>query len=119
MTASAWNSEGSDTNNEKLIRDIRGIFATRWAIQVESPHVDLLDTGLVDSVTLVELLLELEDRFSVSLPLEELELEDFRTIARIAGLVTRTRPVIQPAVEPPAGHTLPSAKQQAASTVAA
>jgi hypothetical protein len=53
--------------------------------------VDLLDTGLVDSVSLVELLLTLEQAFDISLPLEDLEMEDFRTVARIAELVARTR----------------------------
>jgi acyl carrier protein len=78
-------------SNDHLIDDIRGLFAEKWAIQVESPFVDLLDTGLVDSVTLVELLLELEQRFGVSLPLENLEIEDFRSVAKIADLVGRTR----------------------------
>jgi acyl carrier protein len=119
VTASSWKSEPSDANNEELVGNIRAIFATKWAIQVESPLLDLLDTGLVDSVTLVELLLELEDRFGVSLPLEELELEDFRTVARIAALVTRTRPAPPPAVVLPPGHVGPMAVQEAASTAAA
>ena len=78
-------------SNDHLIDEICGLFAEKWAIQVESPFVDLLDTGLVDSVTLVELLLELEQRFGVSLPLENLEIEDFRSVAKIAELVGRTR----------------------------
>jgi acyl carrier protein len=78
-------------SDEQLIGEIRGIFADRLAIEVESPVVDLLDTGLVDSVTLVELLLVLEQQFSVSLPLEDLEMEDFRSLGRIANLVARTR----------------------------
>lgn len=77
-------------SNEQLISEIRGIFADSLAIEVESPLVDLLDTGLVDSVTLVELLLELEKRLGVTLPLEELEMEDFRSVARIADLIGRT-----------------------------
>ena len=78
-------------SEEQLVGEIRGIFAQRLAIEVESPSVDLLDTGLVDSVTLVELLLMLEEQFGVSLPLEELEMEDFRSLARIADLIARTR----------------------------
>jgi acyl carrier protein len=78
-------------SEEQLVGEIRGIFAQRLAIEVESPSVDLLDTGLVDSVTLVELLLMLEEQFGVNLPLEDLEMEDFRSLARIADLVARTR----------------------------
>lgn len=76
---------------EQTIGEIRGIFSQRLAIEVESPTVDLLDTGLVDSVTLVELLLVLEQQFAISLPLEDLEMEDFRSVARIADLVARTK----------------------------
>lgn len=78
-------------SDEQLIGEIRGIFAEKLAIEVESPVVDLLDTGLVDSVTLVELLLVLEQQFGISLPLEDLEMEDLRSVARIADLVGRTR----------------------------
>ena len=76
---------------EQLIGEIRGIFSQRLSIVVESPAVDLLDTGLVDSVTLVELLLVLEEQFAISLPLENLEMEDLRSLARIADLVARTQ----------------------------
>jgi len=79
-------------SNVELMGEIRGVFAEKWAIEVDSPTLDLLDTGVVDSVMLVELLLELEQRFAVSLPLETLEIEDFRSVARIADLVARMRP---------------------------
>jgi acyl carrier protein len=78
-------------SDEQLIGEIRGIFADKLSIEVESSSVDLLDTGLVDSVTLVELLLVLEQQFGVSLPLEDIEMEDLRSVARIADLVARTR----------------------------
>ena len=98
-------------SEEQLVGEIRGIFAQRLAIEVESPAVDLLDTGLVDSVTLVELLLMLEEQFGVNLPLEDLEMEDFRSLARIADLVARTRS----AQRERAGH-IPSLIDPTAST---
>jgi acyl carrier protein len=36
--------------------------------------------------------LELEQRFGVSLPFEELEIEDFRTVPRLAERIARTTP---------------------------
>jgi acyl carrier protein len=56
--------------------------------------VDLLETGLVDSVKIVELVLEIEQRFGVSLPFEELEIEDFRTVPRLAERIARTTPAV-------------------------
>jgi acyl carrier protein len=43
----------------------------------------------VDSIGLVELILELEERFGVSLPMEALEIDDFRSVYRIADLIDR------------------------------
>lgn len=58
-------------------------------IMVARPDIDLLETGLVDSIGLVELILELEERFGVSLPMEDLEIDDFRSVYRIADLIVR------------------------------
>jgi acyl carrier protein len=79
-------------STEQLIGQIRDIFANKLAIEVSSPTVDLIDMGLVDSVSLVELLLALEQRFGMSFPLENLEMDDFRSITSIAEMIKRSRP---------------------------
>jgi D-alanine--poly(phosphoribitol) ligase subunit 2 len=71
---------------------VSGIYAAlreRLMVIVPSADIDLFETGLVDSIGLVELILELEDRFRVSLPMENLELDDLRTVRRIADLIMR------------------------------
>ena len=75
---------------EKLQHEISAIFVERFDTRIASPDVDLLETGLVDSVKIVELVLELEQRFGVSLPFEDLEIEDFRTVPRLAERIART-----------------------------
>jgi acyl carrier protein len=77
-------------SNGRPVEELRTIFLTRFAIAVETADTDLLQTGLVDSVTLVELVVTLEERFAVSLPFEDLEIDDFRTLARIAALIERS-----------------------------
>ena len=78
----------------QLEREIAEIFAGRFDTRLESDDVDLLESGLVDSVRIVELVLEIEQRFDVSLPFEELEIEDFRTVARLADRIARTLPKV-------------------------
>jgi D-alanine--poly(phosphoribitol) ligase subunit 2 len=73
----------------QLLGDIRAVLRDHLSVMVESPDVDLLETGLVDSIGLVELILQLEDRFGVSLPMDVLEIDDFRSIHTIAALITR------------------------------
>jgi D-alanine--poly(phosphoribitol) ligase subunit 2 len=73
----------------RLVGDIRAVLRDHLTIMVDSADVDLLETGLIDSIGLVELILQLEDRFGISLPMDSLEIDDFRSINRIAHLVTR------------------------------
>jgi D-alanine--poly(phosphoribitol) ligase subunit 2 len=77
---------------EQLQQEIDAILAGRFDTRITSRDVDLIETGLVDSVRIVELVLELERRFGVSLPFEELEIDDFRTVARLAARIARTLP---------------------------
>jgi D-alanine--poly(phosphoribitol) ligase subunit 2 len=80
-------------NLEKLQLQIVEIFSQCFEIKLPSEEVDLLDTGIVDSVRIVELVLEIEQRFGVSLPFEDLEIDDFRTVKRLAECIGRTASV--------------------------
>ena len=70
-----------------LVDRIAGIF--RDALHLEPPpsDLDLFDTGVLDSLAFVELLLRLEQDFGVAVSVDDLELENFRTIERIAAFV--------------------------------
>jgi D-alanine--poly(phosphoribitol) ligase subunit 2 len=72
-----------------LVSAIQAVLRERLMIVAASPDIDLLETGLVDSIGLVELILELEERFGVSLPMENLEIDDFRSVYSITDLVVR------------------------------
>jgi acyl carrier protein len=74
----------------QLQQGIIEIFSQRFETRLSSDQTDLLETGLVDSVRIVELVLEIEQRFGVSLPFEELEIDDFRTVLRLAERISRT-----------------------------
>ena len=60
------------------------IFEDALNISAPEPDVDIIKAGLIDSLALVTLLFELEREFDVKVPLEALDVEDFRTIANIA-----------------------------------
>jgi methoxymalonate biosynthesis acyl carrier protein len=74
---------------EGLVSGIRSVLRDHLNVLVDSPDADLLETGLVDSIGLVELILQLEDRFGMALPMDSLEIDDLRSINTIAGLITR------------------------------
>jgi D-alanine--poly(phosphoribitol) ligase subunit 2 len=74
---------------EGLVDGIRSVLRDHLNVLVDSPEAKLLETGLVDSIGLVELIIQLEDRFGIGLPMESLELDDLRSINTIADLITR------------------------------
>jgi acyl carrier protein len=63
------------------------LFVETLSIAAPAPETDLIDTGLLDSLALVELLFALEREFDVRIPLEELDIESFRSVAQIGELV--------------------------------
>lgn len=66
---------------------IQNIFADKLLLSGISPTTDLLDSGLLDSMTLVELLFNLEKQFGYNPNLADLDIENLRSIQRIADLV--------------------------------
>ena len=71
----------------RLLRSVRD----RLGIEIPSAEVDLLESGLLDSLTFVELLVMVEEKFGVAVDLADLELDDFRSVRSIAALVHRER----------------------------
>jgi acyl carrier protein len=72
-----------------FLDDIRSVLRDHLHVIVDSPDTALLETGLVDSIGLVELILQLEEHFELSLPMEVLEMDDFRSIHTIADMIIR------------------------------
>jgi acyl carrier protein len=70
-----------------LIDEIRALIAEKLMVNVESPQTDLLQDGVLDSVSLVQLILHLEERFGVRIELQDLELDDLKSVGSIANLV--------------------------------
>lgn len=64
-------------------------FETKLNLVVPSVDTDLFETGGLDSLTFVELLLELEREYGVKVDLEDLELGNFQSIASIAGFIAQ------------------------------
>lgn len=74
-----------------LEREVTQLFAEALSLEIPSPETDLFDTGLLDSLSFVELLSRLEARFGMKVSLEELEIDRFRSVARIAAFVHERR----------------------------
>lgn len=81
---------GTDTSaiQETLLPQIEAAFLELFSIQIDSPEQNFYDTGILDSVVLVELILHLEQRFQIELPMEALDLNSFSSVRAIANLIS-------------------------------
>lgn len=75
----------------KCVDEIKTIFSEVLYRDVRSPQDDLFETGLLDSMGLVELLFNLEQRFGFVPDMSQLDLEQFRSIESIARVVEANR----------------------------
>ncbi|NJN63951.1 MAG: acyl carrier protein [Acidobacteria bacterium] len=66
---------------------IRTILVEQANVEVPNPDFDLIDSGVMDSLTFVDMLFQIEQRFRVSLEIESLELDDIRSVASLGRLV--------------------------------
>jgi len=82
-----------------LVRTIGKLIAEKLLVEVHSPEDDLLATGVLDSLSLIELLLNLEQHFGMKIPLEELQIEDVRSVRSIANMVESKRLMQSQALE--------------------
>ncbi|HEY2275299.1 MAG TPA: phosphopantetheine-binding protein [Steroidobacteraceae bacterium] len=56
-------------------------------VDVPSPDVDLLESGVLDSLQLVDLLLLIEQHFGCRIPIEAIDLDHLRSLGRLAELL--------------------------------
>ncbi len=68
-----------------LIRDV-------LQVEVPAPDTDLIDAGLIDSLALVSLITEIEHDFGIALPLDDFDIDRFRSAEQIAAFVAANSP---------------------------
>jgi len=64
-------------------------FLERVHIEIPSVDTDLFETGALDSLAFVELLLYTEQEFGITVSLEEVEFDTFRSVEKIAEFLTK------------------------------
>jgi len=67
---------------------IARLFLEEMNLDVPSVDLDLLESGILDSLAFVDLLLHLERKFEIEISIDELEIDNFRSIEKIAEFVS-------------------------------
>jgi acyl carrier protein len=68
---------------------IEKLFSEVLQVDIPSQDTDLIDTGIIDSLIFLSLLLNLEQVFNIQVSLDDFEVDDFRSIESIANYVLR------------------------------
>lgn len=66
---------------------LRALMLEHLHIELPSADADLLESGVLDSLQLVDLLLLIEEHFGRRIAIEAIDLEDLRTLTRLTQLL--------------------------------
>jgi acyl carrier protein len=80
-----------------LTSQLTSLFLEQLNVEVPGPDTDLIETGLLDSMKLVELLVQIEQQFGLRIELEQIEIEDLRSVTGIARMIGAAAPAAAPA----------------------
>ena len=75
-----------------LVAQLNTLFLDKLNIKVPAPDADLIESRLLDSMQIVELLLQIEQQFGLRLDLERVDFDDLRSLTRIARLIDASAP---------------------------
>jgi D-alanine--poly(phosphoribitol) ligase subunit 2 len=75
-----------------LTERITALIRDALQVEVPAPDTDLIDAGLIDSLALVTLITEIELDFGIQLPLDEFDIDRFRSAEQIAAFVAANDP---------------------------
>ena len=76
-----------------LTSQLTSLFLDQLNVEVPAPDTDLIETGLLDSMKLVELLVQIEQQFGLRIELENIEIDDLRSVTGIARMIGAAAPV--------------------------
>lgn len=78
----------STAPTEQIVALIRDVLQ----VEVPAPDTDLIDAGLIDSLALITLITEIEHDFGIVLPLDDFDVDRFRSAEQIATFVAANSP---------------------------
>lgn len=70
----------TEADHGRLRDQVAEVVSDRAGIDVPDAGTDLLEAGLIDSLALVTLIVALEETFGVQLPLDDFDIERFRSV---------------------------------------
>jgi D-alanine--poly(phosphoribitol) ligase subunit 2 len=76
-----------DAPTDAVAAQLTDLVRDRLGVEVPSPDTDLVGAGLLDSLALVTLIVGIEDTFGCRLPLDDFDLDRFRSVDAMAAFL--------------------------------
>ena len=76
-----------DATTGPLTEQLTDLVRDRLGVEVPSPDTGLVAEGLLDSLALVTLIVGLEDTFGCQLPLDDFDIDRFRSVDAMAAFL--------------------------------
>lgn len=76
---------------DHLESELREVFEEELGLSPPASDTDLFESGIMDSLTFVNMLVSIERKFGLVVKLENLELDNFRSLAGIARFIAHNR----------------------------
>ncbi|HKE46197.1 MAG TPA: phosphopantetheine-binding protein [Steroidobacteraceae bacterium] len=87
------------TQVDDIVEILAAVFSENFHIEMPAADVDLLENAILDSFQLVELLFQVERRSGVKIAIDEVDLDDLRTVGRLARLLAGSAADARPALQ--------------------
>lgn len=68
---------------------VKSIVCNTLTLEKIAYEEDLIDSGLLDSLSIVHLMVALENEFNLKIEPEEIDFEDYRSVKSMTEMVTR------------------------------
>ena len=81
----------ADVSRLAVAHEIQSLLVTEFSVQIDSLDEDLFRGGALDSMTLVQFILALENHFGIQIPFDDLDLEAVTSVTRAADLIASRR----------------------------
>jgi acyl carrier protein len=79
------------SNQHTLQSQVAKLLTDELHLEVPSPDCDLVEEGILDSLAFVDLIMTLEKQFHISISFDRIEVDNFRSVAKIADFVCEHR----------------------------
>jgi methoxymalonate biosynthesis acyl carrier protein len=84
------NTPGDLESQDAVHEHLMGYFTSITGTEI-GPDDDYFALGLIDSLRSLEIVVHVESTFGISVDVEDLDLDNFRTVSRVTGFVMRKR----------------------------